>query len=647
VIGLGRGNERLPGAEEAPSELRVGLIALVVAMAFLIFIARLFQLQILEGADLASRSHRNSVRTLRLEAPRGDIVDREGRPLATTRPAYRVRVIPNELRNAEREYRVLAEFLERDATELAEAVGTPRGRRRFQPVALENDLSYLQRAQVESHQYALPGIVTDMTPRRYYLGDESAAHLLGSIGEIDSKKLALDITPKYRAGDVVGKSGLESRHEAHLRGKLGGRNIVVDVAGREIEVLDEVEPTPGGRIVLTLDLDLQRSAEEAFRLVPGRRGALVAIDPRNGEILALVSEPAYDPNAFAGGIDSEAWRGLISDESRPLRNRAVSGQYPPGSTYKAVVAVAGISEGVLDPDEKVFCPGEFKLGRHTYRCWKRGGHGEVDLDEAMLGSCDVYFYQLGLELGVDTIAEYAREFGLGEETGVGLQGEMPGLVPSREWKERARGERWLKGETVSASIGQGFNLATPIQLAQAFSILSNGGVLHRPHIVKQLEAWDGSSAKIPEPEPPRETGLDPKVLERIRQSLVATVENVGGTGSRARVEGVVVGGKTGTSQVVRLDRVRGLAPDEIPLRYRDHALFVAFAPAEDPEIVVAVVVEHARGGGGASAAPIAQKVLSTYFEKHPVGGVLPMVVGSDAESVEGIDVASAGEGDES
>ncbi|MDG2333624.1 MAG: penicillin-binding protein 2 [Myxococcota bacterium] len=647
MIGLGREDERLPGAEEAPSELRVGLIAIVMIMAFLIFVIRLFQLQILEGADLASRSHRNSVRTLRLEAPRGDIVDREGRSLATTRPAYRVRVIPNELRNAEREYRVLAEFLERDSSEFAEAVGTPRGRRRFQPVALETDLSYFQHAQVESHRYALPGIVTDTTPRRHYPGKASAAHLLGSIGEIDSKKLALDITPKYRAGDVVGKSGLESKHESHLRGKVGGRNIVVDVAGREIEVIDEVQPIPGGRIVLTLDLDLQRSAEEAFRSVPGRRGGLVALDPRNGEVLALVSEPAYDPNEFAGGIDSETWQGLISDESRPLRNRAVSGQYPPGSTYKAVVGVAGLSEGVLDPEEEVFCPGEFRLGRHTYRCWKRGGHGNVDLDEAMMGSCDVYFYKLGIELGVDTIAKYAKKFGLGRKTGIELQGEMPGLVPSREWKERARGERWLKGETVSASIGQGFNLATPVQLAQAFSILSNGGTLHRPHLIKRSEAWDGSAREIPEAKPSEVTDLDPEVLARISQSLVATVQAPGGTGSGARVEGVVVGGKTGTSQVVSLERVRGLAPDQIPLRYRDHALFVAFAPEVNPEIVVAVVVEHALGGGGASAAPIAQKVLSTYFEKHSAAEAAPVTAGLDLESGEVRHDPATAEADES
>lgn len=621
MIDRARGDTRLPGAEEAPSELRVGLVAIIMLAAFSIFVLRLFQLQIVEGADLASRSARNSIRTLRLEAPRGDVVDREGRVLATTRPAFRVRVIPSEVRSPERSYRVLGQLMNREQEELADLVGEPRGRRRFQPVALETDLAYLEHARVESHRYALPGVVTDITPRRFYVGGRSAAHLLGSIGEIDAEELGRGDLGDYRAGDVVGKSGLESRHEPHLRGKKGGRNIVIDVSGQEVEVVGEVEPVPGGRIVLTIDLDLQRAAEEAFRsgdpAEPDYRGALVALDPRNGEVLALVSQPAYDPNAFAGGIGADAWKALVSDESRPLRNRAISGQYPPGSTYKAVVAVAGLSEGILDPDKKVFCPGEYRLGRHVYRCWKRGGHGDVNLDEAMVGSCDVYFYHLGVELGIDKIAQYASLLGLGRPTGIDLQGEMKGLVPSREWKERARGERWLKGETVSASIGQGYNLATPIQLAQVFAALSNGGTLHRPHLLRRLESWDGSDTRFAEPSESRETGLDPRVLERVLQSLVATVQHPEGTGFRARVGGVVVGGKTGTSQVVRLQLTEHLEDSEIPMRFRDHALFVAFAPAENPEIALAVVVEHAGKGGGTVAAPIAQKVLARYFEKFP------------------------------
>lgn len=622
MIGRGLSEDRLSSAEEAPSELRVGLIAIIMLIAFTIFVVRLFQLQIVEGADLASRSERNSIRSLRLEAPRGDIVDREGRVIATTRPAYRVRVIPSEIRSPERAYSVLGWLLDRDQVELASLVGEPRGRRRFQPVALETDLAYLKRAQVESHRYALPGVVTDMTPRRHYVEGKRAAHLVGSIGEIGADELGREDFPSYRAGDVVGKSGIEASHEAHLRGKVGGRNIVVDVAGQEIEIVNEVQPIPGGRIVLTIDLDLQRAAEEAFLSgdpeVPNHRGALVAIDPRNGEILAMVSQPAYDPNAFSGGIDSSAWSTLVSDESKPLRNRAIAGQYPPGSTYKAIVAVAGLSEGILDPEKKVFCPGDYRLGRHTYRCWKPGGHGDVNLDQAVLGSCDVYFYQLGVELGVDTIARYAKEFGLGRPTGIEVQGEMSGLVPSREWKERARGERWLKGETVSASIGQGFNLATPIQLAQAFATLGNGGTIHRPHFIKHLEAWDGTDRHYPERDVPKPTALDSAAIERVRQSLVATVQHPEGTGARARVKDVVVAGKTGTSQVVRLKLIKDLEDDEIPLRFRDHAIFAAFAPADDPEIAVAVVVEHAGKGGGAVAAPMAQKVLARYFEKNPV-----------------------------
>ena len=386
--------------------------------------------------------------------------------------------------------------------------------------------------------------------------------------------------------------------------------------------------------MLTIDLDLQRVAEDAFRSEdpeqPDRMGALVAIDPRNGDILAMVSQPAYDPNAFAGGIDSETWSALTGDEWKPLRNRAISGQYPPGSTYKAIVALAGLSEGKLDPSHEVFCPGYYRLGRRIYRCWKRGGHGDVDLIAALRDSCDVYFYELGVELGIDTIAGYASRFGLGRVTGVPLQAEQPGLIPTKAWKERARGEPWIKGETVSASIGQGFNLVTPIQLANAFAAIANGGVVFRPRIVQRLESWDGELLHEPPPSEPSVAGIDPAAFAKVREGLIAVVAGtpgtpatefspgtprIHGTGGRASVRGVVVAGKTGTSQVVRLDLVKDLEEEEIPVRFRDHALFAAYAPADAPEIAIAVVVEHAGKGGGAVAAPIAQKVLARYFEK--------------------------------
>lgn len=619
MIGGGLGDGRLGPGSESPSEMRIGLIAAFMVVVVLIFLLRLFQLQILEGADLASRSQSNSVRSVRLEAPRGEIVDRERRVLATTRPAFRVQVIPNDIRSRELTYRVLGDLLGVDPEDLRQKVGQPRGRRRFQPVVLEGDLSREQRARIETHRYALPGVVTDLRPRRHYVEGERAAHLLGTIGEIDPHELARPEFADYGAGEIVGKFGLEARFEAHLRGKAGGRNIVVDVAGREIEVIHEVLPVPGGRLVLTLDLDLQRVAERAFASsdpeVPDKMGALVAIDPRNGDVLALVSRPTYDPNAFAGGIDSATWNSLRNDEWKPLRNRAVSGQYPPGSTYKAIVALAGLSEGIVDPEEEITCPGYYRLGRRTYRCWKRGGHGKVNLLGALVGSCDVYFYQVGVALGVDTIAKYAKRLGLGQPTGIALQAERPGLVPTREWKREARGEEWIKGETVSIAIGQGYDLITPLQLAVAYAAIANGGTLYRPRLVQRLETWDGRLVR----EQPASEGiaveLDSEIIDWVRTALTAVVNAPHGTGARARVPGVLVAGKTGTSQVVGLEFVKDLEKDEIPIRFRDHALFAAFAPAVDSEIAIAVLVEHAQGGGGSVAAPIAQQVLARYFEK--------------------------------
>ncbi|MCZ6464865.1 MAG: penicillin-binding transpeptidase domain-containing protein, partial [Proteobacteria bacterium] len=455
----GYGDGRLGAGDDPTTERRIGVLAALLVLALSVFLVRLFQLQILEGADLRNRSERNSVRTLRLEAPRGDIVDREGRTLATTRPSFGVQVIPSELRAPDLTFSALGQLLERDPDELRKRYGRPTGRARFQPIMLAPDVSRDQMARVDTHRFALPGVVIDTSPRRYYVEHDRAAHLLGSIGEIQPKQLKQDRFVGYRAGEVVGQGGLESRLEGHLRGRAGGRNVVVDVAGREIEVIHEVEPATGGRVVLALDLDLQRVAEEAFRsprpepvtvtdretgetvvlpAEPDLMGALVALDPRNGDVLALVSRPAYDPNSFAGGIDSETWNGLTSDEWRPLQNRALAGQYPPGSAYKAIMAVAGLAEGEIDPARTTYCPGSFRLGRRSYRCWKRGGHGDVDFETALVQSCDVYFYDLGLRLGIDRIARYARGFGLGRRTRIRVPGEMAGLIPTIEWKERAR-----------------------------------------------------------------------------------------------------------------------------------------------------------------------------------------------------------------
>ena len=643
----GYGDDRLGSMDSPLGDGRLGLVAIAIAVAFAVFLIRLFQLQILEGADLRQRSQQNSVRTLVLEAPRGDIVDREGRVLAANRPAYRVQVIPNELRTPDRTFEALGQLLERDPSDLSDRVGAPQGRKRFQPVELDGDMGEGRLARVEAHRFAMSGVVTDMRPRRHYLEATRAAHLLGSIGEIQPAQLGQDRFRDYGAGEIVGQTGLEARLEGHLRGRAGGRNVIVDVAGREMGEIDEIQPDPGGRAVLNIDLDLQRVAEAGFLSddpeKPDRMGALVALDPRNGEVLAMLSRPTYDPNDFAGGIDAQIWKGLIGDEWVPLQNRAIAGQYSPGSTFKAIVAVAGLAEGELDPAEEVFCPGYYRLGRRTYRCWKRVGHGNVDLAQALVHSCDVYFYQLGVTLGIDRISRYAKAFGLGQPTGIDLPGEKAGLVPTREWKERVKKEPWQKGETVSVSIGQGANLVTSAQLAVAFAAIANGGQIVKPRILRQLETWDGEVVDRPETEEPTPIGIKREVLDRVSEALVAVVHQPRGTGGRARVPGIQVAGKTGTTQVVSLDLVKDLEDDEIPLRYRDHAIFAAYAPAEAPEIVVSVIVEHAGEGGGAAAAPIAQKVLARYFEKKAAAA--PVSV-ADAGSAEPAPDALGAEGGE-
>jgi penicillin-binding protein 2 len=622
------------GSAAASHDRRLRVAGALLLLVFAGFLLRLFQLQILEGEELRRRSKENFVRTLQLRAPRGEIVDREGRVLATTRPAYELQVIPGNLERPDVTYAALGQLLAAEPAALRERVGPARGAARYRPVRLVGDLDFDALARVESHRYALPGVVTDVQPRRHYLDGALGAHLLGTIGEIRSDQLEKDAYQGYRAGDVIGQTGLEARLEAHLRGRDGGRNVVVDVSGRVVEVLDEIPPVPGGRAVLALDLDLQRAAEDAFLDVPEgeppKMGAAVALDTRTGDVLAMVSRPAYDPNAFAGGIDAATWKALSGDEWQPLQNRAIQNHYPPGSTHKAIVAAAALTEHVITPHTRVFCPGFYRHGGRVYRCWKKGGHGSVDLHRALRESCDVFFYTAGVQLQIDRMARHARSFGLGQRTGIGLAGEAPGLVPSSEWKRKRFGEPWYPGETVSASIGQGYNLYTPLQLAVAYAAIGNGGHVLRPRLLLRLESRDGASVEEFPPEEVGRTLAPPEVLAQVLDGLTAVVEEPGGTGARARVPGLRVAGKTGTAQVVRLQHVEGLKEHEIPLRYRDHGWFAALAPAESPEIAVAVFVEHGLHGSSA-AGPVAQRVLAAWQAKRAPAPV-PRVAGAKGEA---------------
>ena len=608
--------DRLGAASEGEIAKRLPILAAVMTLVFAIFFLRLFQLQLILSDDLRLRSERNYVRSVRLEAPRGDILDREGRVLVTTRPAFGVGVVPNELRDSARTLDVLAALIDADAEHLRERVGAPRGRRRFQRVRVATDLDYDQRVRVESHLFGLPGVVTDVQPRRHYLAGDVAAHVLGYLGEIQREQLASRDYAGYRSGEFVGQAGIEALEQGVLRGRAGGRNLVVDVAGRVVgPPLDEIEPTSGGKVQLTIDLDLQAAAEEAF--LPdvigerGHSGALVALDVRTGEVLAMVSRPAFDPNDFAGGVQSEIWDALVADEWRPIQNRVISGQYPPGSTYKAIVAAAALEDGLAPAERELFCPGFYRHGSRSYRCWKPAGHGWVNLEKALAESCDVYFYELGTELGIDRIAFFARGLGLGRPSGLRLPHEQPGLVPTEAWKERRFREPWLSGETVSASIGQGFNLVTPLQIAVTYAAIANGGILLRPRLL--LDAGEGAFGV--RPEAIGRVPVSDSNLAFLRSALESAVQGDSGTGARARVPGVRVGGKTGTAQVVGLRHTEDLEDDEVKLRHRDHAWFVGFAPVEAPEIVVAAILEHS-GHGGSAAAPLVQRVLNVYFAKQ-------------------------------
>jgi penicillin-binding protein 2 len=425
---------------------------------------------------------------------------------------------------------------------------------------------------------------------------------------------------RYEQGDMIGKNGLEKIYESNLKGKKGFKEIEVDASGRELKTLRKLSPKAGNSLVLTLDSRVQKKLEKLMDEVSGKspvEGSVVVMKVQSGEIIAMVSKPSFDPNFFATGVSRKKWNNLVRDEKNPLQNRAVNGQYPPASTYKLVTAYAALSEKVVEPESTIFCPGYFRLGKRNYRCWKKKGHGNMNLHDALVQSCDVYFYTLGHRLGIDNLAKYANRLGLGELTGIELQGEKPGLVPSRQWKKRFKNEPWFPGETISASIGQGYNLVTPLQSARMISTIASGGILIRPYLVKKIEDSDGKLIQEFFPVVNRNIGIDPEVLKHLKEGLRGVVHEAHGTGHRARLKNVTVSGKTGTAQVVGMKASDEIDPEEeIPYSFRDHAWFVAFAPYEKPEVAVSVIIEHG-GHGGTTAAPIARKILETYFTHYP------------------------------
>ncbi len=610
---------QIPKVDEAelPSlKKRLDIVTAVVLCMVGILVLRLWHLQIYMGADYRQQSERNRTRVLALPAPRGNILDRNGRLLVTNRPSFNVVWTRDDAPSTEEQEAIrrrLATLLGVDLSTILERCSLIDELPKYTPITLAEDIDWPTLARIENRRFALPGIRIEARPIRRYPEGDIASHLLGYIGAINKQELRQRRDKGYTRNDLIGKMGIERIFEDYLRGEKGRRYLEVDARGYEQQVLAVREPLPGDDITLTIDAELQHTAEQALA---GKAGAVVAMEVQTGRLLVLASSPPLPISRFVGRIPPALWQSLRNDPLRPFPNKAIQDHYPPGSTYKIITAMAGLSEGVITPETVFYCSGSLKLGDTRFGCWKRGGHGAVSLRRALAESCDVYFYLVGQKLGVDRLAAYARSFGLGQRSGIELEYESAGLVPTTDWKRRTQREPWQEGETLTVAIGQGFNLATPLQVCMMTVATANGGTVYRPQFVERITKPDGTVVRRFAPKPLGTVKGDRRFLRVIHKGLVAAVNARHATGALARLDGITVAGKTGTTQVAGKNRIRSRKNDDIPYRLRDHAWFTCYAPAERPEIAVTVLVEHG-GHGGSAAAPIARKVLARYFGIQP------------------------------
>ena len=580
----------------------------IVFLCMAVLVARLSYLQLINGRKYRELSQQNSVRVVPLQAPRGKILDRNGRLLAGVKPCFNICVVRKDVKNMESLLGRLLPLLNEPDSAVRVRLKQMLNQPAYLPAVIKRGADWDEISRIEARLSELPGVVIDVTPGRKYPYGSIAPHLLGYLGELSQEDIDSGRFPTAAPGDLVGKYGIEARYQTELAGLKGERTLEVDSRMMLKRVLSERMPVPGDDIFLTLDLDLQMAAEEGLG---DQVGAVVALEPSSGRILAIASTPKFDPEVFARGISTQEWKVLNDPLYRPMRNKALQEAYAPGSTFKIVMAGAALQEKIVDESTTFFCNGSFKLGRRRFRCWDWRGHGKTNIYKALVESCDVYFYNVGLKLGVDRIARYARGFGLGQRTGIDLPGEQRGLVPTREWKRKRFHEAWQKGETLNVSIGQGFVLATPVQMASLIASVANGGTIYRPGYVERLVGPDG----IPEQEfASHEKGKLPVSLENlaiVKRALKGVVQGQHGTARKCRIKGIEVAGKTGTAQVIKQTKRR--QSEKMEWKYRDHAWFVAYAPADNPLIAVAVLVEHG-GHGGSAAAPIARQVMERWFQ---------------------------------
>jgi len=575
---------------------RIAVFQYAAVGVFLFLIAGFWVLQIRDHEANSTLAERNRIKTVPLLAPRGKILDRDGRVIVDNQPAFVVQLTQENLKPEH--LAPIAEGLHLDLDELKATVKRYAAGKRYSPIPIKRDLSPAELTFIDSHRDpgTFPELELVQEPRRLYPQNGLAAHVIGYVGEVSEAELNSSEFASYSQGDLVGKSGLEKQYNEILKGVDGQRRVVVDVAGREHQVLESAEATPGQNLQLTIDLDLQAVAELALE---GKKGAVVALDPRDGSVLAMVSRPAFDPNLFAAHIKAADWKALTSNPENPLINRAIQAQFAPGSTFKPLVAIAGLETGAVDDNFSVHCGGGASFYGRYFKCWEKRGHGGVNMHAGIVHSCDVYFYTIGNKIGIDGIAEYAEQAGIGKKTGIDLPGEAEGLMPSSKWKLRTQREKWYAGETISVAIGQGAVTVTPIQLASAIGGMANGGVWFKPHLVKMAAAPDAA----------RKENWNLDNIAKVVSGMYGVV-NEGGTGGSAAIPGITVSGKTGSAQRVSNDFKKSGKADADD---KDNGWFVAFAPRENPEIVLAVLLEG--GEHGALAAPTARDVIKAYFDK--------------------------------
>ena len=576
---------------------KVTISVYIVILVFVVLILRLWDLQVIKGNQYSEMAENNRLRMIKVPAPRGIIYDRDKTPLVRNIPSFDISVAGNDLPDNDDTMIDLGKLIDLEPDKIRSLIENG-SKKPLEPVKLKKGISFRELAIVEAIKTDFPGLQVDVVVDREYIYGEFASHIMGYLGRLTYKQ---SMKPEYESlprSSFIGQLGIEKIYDNTLRGTAEKRFIEVDAVGRIIKLAGIQKAVKGDDITLTIDRVLQEEAEKSLR---GMTGAVVVLDSNTGEVLAMASAPSYNPNLFARGIDYKDWQKLINNPMKPLLNRAIQSQYPPGSIFKMISALAALEEGVITEKTTYECKGSINLER-VFRCWKEKGHGKIDVHRAIVESCDVFFYEVGKRIDIDTISRYALDFGLGAPVGIELEGERSGIVPSEEWKLRAKKERWYTGETLNTMIGQGYLTTTPIQIARYMAAVVNGGRVLKPYLIKN----DSARTRVI-----RKLDLHDENVKLIMRSLVDVVDDNEGTGRLAHSQLIGIGGKTGTTQVVGISAYT----KDVPRKYRDHAWFVAYAPSDNPQIVVAVFVEHG-GHGSTVAAPIAKRIIEAYYNKN-------------------------------